>query len=301
MDINLLLGATGVLGMGAGVWALVFYRKNGNGKHLPPDPTVYRDTALLENHVPPLQLVPNEPVQVQWPPELAALLTHITERLETAIERVEHPSIVRAPSEQPEWVTPLLEELQGINERMINERMSEPASMVLPPELTAGLNRVTDRVEALLQLPPPRVELAELAQSLAQLPEELEKKFDRLARQIGVLLRAPKGTIPSDQKLGPTQRAPDPINLDIFNTVVFAENVIYELVPPEADIYNLSVMNLGPGVLYMSDNDTPAVDDPHSTTLPPGTGDNDIHTPRRVFALAGVGGVTASVRLNHNF
>jgi hypothetical protein len=90
------------------------------------------------------------------------------------------------------------------------------------------------------------------------------------------------------------------VHLEIFNTVHAEEWEILELVPPETDLYYLSFLNLGPGHIYMRQDEPPhSLDDPHSTTIPSGSGDNTINTPKQIYVLADEGGATMSVRLSY--
>lgn len=177
MFLEVLPWTVGAMGAGAGVWALVVHRKNGNGKHDP-----WQHAERLAKEFGPVQ----QQASIQWPPELAALLTHITERLETAIERVEHPLVVKEPGEQ-EWSKQLLLGLE-----QLNDRMSEPAT--LPMELTAGLGLITDRLEALMQIPPaeppdfePVVERLEALVASMPEPDQRPELEAELVRQLAEL------------------------------------------------------------------------------------------------------------------
>ena len=198
----------------SGLAALTFWkRKNGNGEAMfrfKPE-----DAARFPFKV--------QPVEVKWPPELAALLTHITERLEAAIERVGHP-LAEKPIE-PVWAAQIVQDLERIH-----DRMSEPATAMLPPELTAGLERVTDRLEALLQMPPPDLEpvVERLENLVASMPEpdqrpeleaELVRQLAELPQRVGrsvsdaVAERRPpaKNLAPPEKKNNPPEppkRAP---------------------------------------------------------------------------------------------
>lgn len=193
MILDVLMGTVGVVGMASGVAALVFYRKNGNGKHLPPDPTVYRDS----------QIAKPEPVQVQWPPELAALLTHITERLEGSLVRLESAS----QPKEPEWAMQMSQDMEHINDRMsepvppvtwppelvplverLVERLDNPPPLQAPSDHQEMLLQIAERLESIVQSipePDPRPELsAELVRQLAELPSRVSRSLaDALASE----------------------------------------------------------------------------------------------------------------------
>ena len=285
MDANIFSEIASGLGMAGGLWALVRWsqeRKNGNGHSTNGGSPV--EPASREMIIHALNAhADRQNAQAAAAEATAKAFSAAVKQLTESVERQ------RDPQPMPAWAKDLEARAAKIEEK--------PAWV---NEVVTSMAHVTDSLEALIQMgPPPPPDLGPLAEPLENLPGELEKKFDRLARQIGIMLRAPQATIPEEQNLGPATRADNPINLEIFNTLALTENTIYELVPPEADIYNISVMNVGPGNLYMSAHDTPAINDPHSTTLPPGTGDNNIHTPGRVFALTNAGGAIVSVRLNY--
>lgn len=182
MILELLMGTMSVVGMAAGVSALVFWKKqNGNGKH-EPNPWRYAPRLAEEFGETPK---PPAPVQVQWPPELADLGQRITQGLDA----IREAASINPPT--PEWAIALRQDLA-----YFNDRMSEPAMAMLPPELTVGLERVTDRLEALMQMPqpePPDLEpiverleslvasmprpTTELAETLADLPHKIGEMF----------------------------------------------------------------------------------------------------------------------------
>lgn len=88
-----------------------------------------------------------------------------------------------------------------------------------------------------------------------------------------------------------------------FNTIVLLAGQAYQLVtsqapPAGAFIYN--ILNLGPGSIYMRDNQDPAVGDPLSETLPANAADNGIFVgegTQGLRVLAGPGGATLSIRV----
>lgn len=314
MIAEILLGTLGTVGLGSAITALVFRGKNGNGKH---EPEVIPQSA---------------PVQVQWPPELAALLTHIKSDLEENDKR-----LTRLASDLSENMAEAMSRFyghSGLWKQMleslteIHDRMTEPVTAMLPPELTAGLDRVTDRLELLLQTPSPELPVAELAQlaaPLAALPERLEVGLDRLSNQIQDLVdmerkraavkpaEPPKTSLKGDappalpspmlappppKKSKPITRAAAPVVLEEFNTITMAEFTIYELHPLEEGVFSANVLNLGPGWLYMRENDEPTIGDPKATTLPPGAIDNEIRVAQRLYVLATADG-SITVRLMH--
>jgi|SRR5215472_8899286 len=288
MDANLLLGTTGLVGTAFGVWGLMLQwdkRKNGNGSH----PVELAPQGLVESEV--AQSVRELPQKIEQ---------GLTPVLERALERIEAQAETPAEVSPPAWPP----EMVSLFERLTARLEEPPLPPVWPAGLADNLNRITDRLEALLQMnPPPPVELEKLAEPLAQLPQQLDEKFNRLTQQIGTLVHSPLRTVPQGgepkPRAGrPTTRAPGPIHLDIFNTVTLDGDTIYELIPPEPGIYNVSVMNLGPGTLHMRANAEPAIDDPHATTIPWGGGDNEIHTPGSLLVVAD-DDVTLSIRLTH--
>src|SRR5215831_9468962 len=107
MDVSLLLGATTLAATGFGIWGLVFHRKNGK-----------------------------ETITAPWPPELAALLTHITDRLDTSLQRLDEASRtaqVAEVKETPDWSIHLMEHLEYLQEHMTTREPAPPRAW--PPEL----------------------------------------------------------------------------------------------------------------------------------------------------------------------
>jgi hypothetical protein len=48
-----------------------------------------------------------------------------------------------------------------------------------------------------------------------------------------------------------------------------------------------------------ADDEPESLDDPTATTIPSGSGDNTISTPKQLFVLADEGGATMSIRLSY--
>lgn len=112
MIAELVLGTVGTLGLASGIGALVFWRKhNGNGKHDP-----WQHAERLAKEFGPVQQQAPARVEVQWPPELAAVLTHITERLEGALTKMENPPMQL--SVQPPWPE-IVGELERVTKRVL--------------------------------------------------------------------------------------------------------------------------------------------------------------------------------------
>ena len=185
MIAEVVMGAVGLVGAASGVAALVFVRKqNGNGKH--NSPSSPPNSPLDSPYSPPVS-TPTLPLQVQWPPELADLTRRITDGLEAIRE-----AATKNPPE-PVWATQIVQDLERIN-----DRMSEPATAMLPPELTVGLDRVTQRLEMLLEIPPPEppdfgpvaTRLEALVASMPRPQPELAETLAELPHRIGELFAA---------------------------------------------------------------------------------------------------------------
>lgn len=106
---------------------------------------------------------------------------------------------------------------------------------------------------------------------------------------------APPSNSPQSKSV---QRAAKPIVLEEFNTITLEEFTVYELHPIEQGVFSANVLNLGPGWLYMRENDEPTIGDPKATTLPPGVIDNEIRVAQRLYVLASADG-SITVRLMH--
>ena len=188
MFIEVLPWTVGAMGAGAGVWALVFRRKNGNGKHDP-----WQHAERLAKEFGPVQQQASAPVQVQWPPELAALLTHITERLEAALTRAESDA-----AEGDKRLTRIASDLsENMADSMARFYAKVSTDMMTVPN--PGLERLTERIEALLRIPPPAQPdfepvVARLEELVASMPEpdqrpeleaELVRQLAELPQRVG--------------------------------------------------------------------------------------------------------------------
>jgi hypothetical protein len=272
MDANLFSQIASGIGMAGGLWALVRWaeerKHNGNGHGSPSEPPltnqVQQETKILVHLV---QSALNENSENM-------------KRLADAVTEVAHQK--NEPQPDPVWVKDL------------NRRVFES----------------TERMEAVLQMGPPVVEAPHVTVEApaAGLPDfsEIERRLGQVVQQISRLVTPsppkPKsdGEEPAALARGPIQRIPTPRQLQQFNTVGVAEFTVVEMLPPEPDVFSLSIMNLGPGTVYCRADQPPTdVGDPFATTIPPGTGDNSIQTPARLFVLADLGGGTLSVRLSH--
>jgi len=266
MLMDLVVGTLGVMGTVSGIAALVLYRKNGNG-HM-PEPEKKLEIAVLPAKTDSL--------------DMERLFTQYLERQE------------KGRRDDQERIMKMFRDL------LPPPAPAPPAPVVKLP----AVEQLVDRVEALLQMGPPVVEIPPVTMSPITMPE-IERKLGQLVQQLSRIVtpspkaKGPDGDDPNFKPLGPVGRFSAPIQLDIFNTVTILENTVYELVPPENDIYHAYIMNLGPGNLYMRANVEPTVNDPFATTLPPGTGDNEIHTPEHFYVIADWGGATFSLRLGH--
>jgi hypothetical protein len=133
MDLNLLLGTTSVLGMGAGVWALVLHRKNGNG-HALPQPVEPWQTAQLAETLQPLAMLPHQ---------LEASFAHFLEALAPA-----EPEPEPEPAFWPGRITDRLEEIRNL-------LAVEP---LWPDELRKTIERLGAVLEERATVPAPDIE-----------------------------------------------------------------------------------------------------------------------------------------------
>ena len=280
MEPNLILGATTVLAMCVGIWGLVL-RKNGNGQHIEPEPPR------------PLENVPD------WQLERDVAMKDLVERLDYLPMRMEQAfrhsleTQPREPEVPPEWAARMLGDLEHIHEQLHGER----------PELAkvaVSLERLTDRLEAFMQLaPPPAPEIPRVDDLIAQIEalvdvgRRAQAKAETTAKdapaketEVRPTQPSPMMAPPKPRESRPIQRAAAPVLLEEFNTVEVDQDTVYELVPPESDLFRANVMNIGPGWLYMRSNDEPSVGDPHSTMLPPGAIDNQVRVPGRLYVMA---------------
>jgi len=295
MDANLVLGSiTAGIAVTFGVWGLVLYRKNGHG----PEPSVSQE-------------VKRDPWQVDKLAEVIQPLAALSGKLEQTFRQLAEAQ-AREPEAPPEWSARMLEDLEHIHEQL-REPRPEQAQLA---KVAISLDRLTDRLEAFVQLPPPPApEIPRVNDLIGQIealvdmerkraskpsPPAVEKN-NPVAAPPRALIETPPSIEPpqlAKRQPGPPVRAANPVNLEIFNTVTVPQDTIVELIPPEPGVFSVSVMNMGPGTVFMNANANPAIEDPHSTTLPPGTGDNGIRMPDRLYAIADVGGAVMSVRLN---
>lgn len=190
MIAEVLSWTVGVMGAGAGVWALVLHRKNGNGKHDP-----WQHAERLAKEFGPVQQQAPAPVQVQWPPGLEASMNRVAERLEHPLVQVQQPAwqeivgeleritkrvLVATRETTPEWAKGLRQDLA-----QLNDRVSEPATALLPPELTVGLERVIEELNA-LDFEPIVSRLEELVESMPE-PDQRPELEAELVRQLAEL------------------------------------------------------------------------------------------------------------------
>jgi hypothetical protein len=163
MSLDLLLGATSVVGMAGGVWALVLHRKNGNGNGKPaPEAHVaqIKPPAWTEN----LEQVADVCRQAG---------TDLEHSLGSYVLRLEALSTIPPPP-PPE----LTANLERINDRLEGLlRLGPPPA---PPDLTPSLEAIADRLEEVAASIPEldgRPELAAaLARGLAELPALLSRQ-----------------------------------------------------------------------------------------------------------------------------
>jgi hypothetical protein len=284
MDVNLLLGATSLIGLGAGAWALVFYRKNGNG-HPPAVVRPVTDAKLADALEKAATSLAELPRQID---------ASFTDFLET--QALREPEILPEPPE-PAWATSLTEQVSALRQQLSVEPL-------WPLELRRSIEiltvDLTSRMDALVQTAgrPPKVELPPV-----NLPE-IENKLEKLAQQLSRLAPPAAKVQPSGQEPGVRRarsltRAASPIQLQIYNTVNLMEFVVYELIPPEPDIFDMNIFNLGVGTVWVRDDAEPILDDALAITLPAATGINEVHVPRRMYMVADDGGVSVSIQLSH--
>jgi len=187
MDLNVLLGATSIVGMGAGAWALVLYRKNGNGNgHHAPEPA-------------PAPIV----VQglAELPGQIERGLMPIFERSFTRfIEAAPRPDIrmaevVQIASESRSWTVQLATSLDRITDRL--EAILQMGPPGPPPELVADLERIavqiSERLESVARLvqTPERPPITELPQ-ITELVRGLDELPARIGEALAARIRAPR-------------------------------------------------------------------------------------------------------------
>jgi len=69
------------------------------------------------------------------------------------------------------------------------------------------------------------------------------------------------------------------VTLKTFNTITLDHETLCHLVTGFCGSYRVNILNLGPCTVYYRADADPAVNDPESITLPPGTADNGIVIP----------------------
>src|SRR5262245_7850781 len=109
MDLNLVLGAITIAATGFGIWGLVFYRKNGNGKHPPAEPPL----AVSES-------VERDLWQVEKLAEVLQPLAGLPGRMEQAFQYM----------------------AEGQMECIQEQRMTEPPPPAWPPEMVPLFERL---------------------------------------------------------------------------------------------------------------------------------------------------------------
>ena len=215
MIAEIVVGTLGTVGLASGIGALAFWRKNGNGKH-GPNPWRY-DPPLQQQHAPEVQAV-----QAQWPPELAAVLTAIAERLEGSLQKLEvsttpWPQVVgeleritqrvliaakRASDPPPEWATRLTSDLAENDKRLariasdLSENMADGMARFysqVSKDLAKAVDlpaliEIADKLDLIVDNIPdadPRPELVfELTRQLADLPTKIGRSVaDTLAAE----------------------------------------------------------------------------------------------------------------------
>lgn len=75
------------------------------------------------------------------------------------------------------------------------------------------------------------------------------------------------------------------VTLQTFNTLRLEHEKVYKLVTKFCGAYYVNILNLGPCTVYLRDDGDPAVNDPDSETLPPGSADNLLLVPEGVNGL----------------
>jgi len=258
MDASLLVGIIGGIGTVGGVFALVHWRKNGRAPQ--PDP---------------FPMVPDFPVDTLA--VAAQQLADLPQKLDASLQPV---------------LTALFTATSAV------DLSKQPAPVIWSPEVSRSLDRLNDRLEAVLQIGPPpeiktdpdpwQIKFSEAADRLSELPGKIEGRFDKLSQQMvtwteraaritlptnapSSMWGPPKGVAPS----GPPPRAaaPVPSSLEVavrrFNSWTLEGNKVYTLVPPERGIYAINLTNCGPGYLFLRDDADPSVNDAASSTLPP--------------------------------
>lgn len=167
--------------MAGGISAIVLQRRNGKHEHYNP----WRYTAPLQQQAP-------AEVEIKWPPELAATLTHITERLEGSLQKLEVQSrqpawpevvselervtkrvmVAARPPDEPQWAKRLEDDLQKNDDRMV--RLAED----LAENMTDNMARFYAGVSRDLKQPDVKPTLVALTGELSKL-SELPGKISR--------------------------------------------------------------------------------------------------------------------------
>ena len=199
MLMEILMGTLGLVGTATGVSALVLARKqNGNGHSKDP----WQPDPLRQPDPPPSPAEP-EP-QVNWPPELAALLTHITERLERSLERQEaakQPEIT-----PPEWAAHIQMDIAQMRENSLIEPLWPERLITSVQELGEKIADMAAIEAAPVVLAPP--DNTALLESSGKLEKAIESLPGRISQSLTELARAPKigggsGSPPALPKLAP--------------------------------------------------------------------------------------------------
>ncbi|HEY6369857.1 MAG TPA: hypothetical protein VIX37_04715 [Candidatus Sulfotelmatobacter sp.] len=230
-----------------------------------------------------------------------------------------HPAPEAAPRPVEDWqLAKLSEVIQPL--AMLPQRLAavfearELPPIVIPPQ--PELERLTDRLEALIQMgpaPDPSDALRAISARLEELvaeppppvvvqwPAEMEDMAQRLEKAIQSVPKNPApppappriptpregggATVVSEPSPGPAF-APVDIHLEMFNTFALLPGDIYTLIPPDTGVHQINIANLGPGTIYVRADADPFVDDPYSERLMAGWFDNDIPIPVSLRVLA---------------
>lgn len=146
-----------------------------------------------------------------------------------------------------------------------------PPEVPLAPSPTAELERITGRLDRILERQAPSI--------------HPYTPWDPLgpAGPGGVGGR-PTALLPPS---GPAPHSTD-ITLTMFNTYFLVAGEVYVLIPPESGSHNINVANLGPGNMFLRADADPAPGDPQSEILPAGAVDNLIHIPQSLRVIVDV-------------
>jgi hypothetical protein len=282
MEANILaMGGMALIGAVTGVWGLV---TAWEAKRKPPEPEPPPPPRELDFSLPALNTVNNFQMAVN---ELAK----IPEQMKAILDIV--PPVQHIEVGQPPWLDAIHEEMT-----LTGRRISQAAKALQnPPEaftdMIREMERIGERMQELMEKEPPPQQVTFT---------ELEKKLEKVAQQLSRLAMPyakPDGDQPGPRRPRTLARADDAIQLHITNTISLQEDLIYELIPPETEIYALNIFNKGPGELTIRFDEEPYFDDPKSATIPPTSGFNGLPVPKMIYALADAGGATLSIYLGH--